>query len=336
MSKTVVVLGATGAQGGSVVDAFLHDQETKWRVRGITRDPTKDAAKALQEKGVEVVKGDIDDIESLHSAFKGANVVFGVTDYPGIIQRELVRQGNDPAILTSDDFHKHVEALETSSGKTLVDAVAAIADTTLERFVWSELPAVKENSQGKYSNVLHFDSKAAVSAYIRSAHPELANKTGFLQLPVYMSNWKWVKAFVPIKADDGIYEFRLTASPDTLFPHVDAHRDTGKFVRALVKAPAGTILVGAGSEVSWREYAALWQKVVGVPARYKVANEEEILAKFPLGIGRNAVEMMLYTDELGWDGGKSNVLRPKDVGLEGQVTTLEQYFATEDWSSVLI
>jgi uncharacterized protein YbjT (DUF2867 family) len=57
-------------QGGSVVNAFLNDPQVKWNVRAITRDPTKDAAKALQEKGVEVLKGDIDDIESLHHAFE--------------------------------------------------------------------------------------------------------------------------------------------------------------------------------------------------------------------------------------------------------------------------
>jgi hypothetical protein len=116
-----------------------------------------------------------------------------------------------------------------------------------------------------------------------------------------------------LQAADGVYEFRLSASPDVIYPHVHAHRDTGKLVRALIKVPAGTILVGAGSEVTWREYASLWQKVVGVPARYKQTSKEEMIAHFPLGIGQNAVEMMLYTDEFGWDGGKPNILRPKDV-----------------------
>ena len=56
--KIVVVFGATGIQGGSVVKALLNDPETaaKFHIRGITRDPSKPNAKALAEKGVECVK----------------------------------------------------------------------------------------------------------------------------------------------------------------------------------------------------------------------------------------------------------------------------------------
>ena len=55
--KLITVFGATGAQGGSVVDVFLNDPKLKsdWRVRGITRDATKDSSKKLAERGAEVV-----------------------------------------------------------------------------------------------------------------------------------------------------------------------------------------------------------------------------------------------------------------------------------------
>jgi uncharacterized protein YbjT (DUF2867 family) len=55
--KLITVFGATGNQGGSVVDTFLNDPKLKghWAVRGITRDATKDSAKKLQSRGVEVV-----------------------------------------------------------------------------------------------------------------------------------------------------------------------------------------------------------------------------------------------------------------------------------------
>lgn len=58
MSKKIItVFGATGAQGGSVVNIFLNDPKLKaeWAVRGVTRDTTKDSSKALASKGVEVV-----------------------------------------------------------------------------------------------------------------------------------------------------------------------------------------------------------------------------------------------------------------------------------------
>lgn len=56
--KTVVVFGATGIQGGSVAKALLKDPRTsrQFKVKAVTRDPSKPAAKALFEQGAEVVK----------------------------------------------------------------------------------------------------------------------------------------------------------------------------------------------------------------------------------------------------------------------------------------
>lgn len=58
MSKIVVVFGATGNQGGSVVDSILADPEAKsqFKVRGVTRDTTSEKAKKLEARGVEPVK----------------------------------------------------------------------------------------------------------------------------------------------------------------------------------------------------------------------------------------------------------------------------------------
>lgn len=66
--RTIAVLGATGVQGGSVVRALLKDKS--WNIRGITRDTSKDAAKALEGQGVEIVSASIDDEQSLLQAFE--------------------------------------------------------------------------------------------------------------------------------------------------------------------------------------------------------------------------------------------------------------------------
>ena len=57
MSKLLTVFGATGLQGGSVINYVLQHPELSktYRLRGITRDVSKPAAAALKEKGVEVV-----------------------------------------------------------------------------------------------------------------------------------------------------------------------------------------------------------------------------------------------------------------------------------------
>jgi uncharacterized protein YbjT (DUF2867 family) len=56
--KIVVVFGATGNQGGSVVKMLLEDPSinSQFEVRGVTRDASKPVAVALAEKGVSFVK----------------------------------------------------------------------------------------------------------------------------------------------------------------------------------------------------------------------------------------------------------------------------------------
>lgn len=56
-SKILVVFGATGNQGGSVIKSVLGDPKTakEFKIRGITRDASKANAQALVAKGVEMV-----------------------------------------------------------------------------------------------------------------------------------------------------------------------------------------------------------------------------------------------------------------------------------------
>lgn len=56
--KIITVFGATGQQGGSVVDIFLNDEKLKneWSVRAVTRDISKESAKRLAAKGAETVQ----------------------------------------------------------------------------------------------------------------------------------------------------------------------------------------------------------------------------------------------------------------------------------------
>lgn len=68
MSKLITVVGATGAQGGSVVASAL--KSGNYKVRGITRNVNSEAAKALTAQGVEMVSADANDEASLVKAFK--------------------------------------------------------------------------------------------------------------------------------------------------------------------------------------------------------------------------------------------------------------------------
>lgn len=76
VSKLVTVFGSTGSQGGSVARALLRDTSGSFKVRGITRKPDSDAAKALTGAGAEVVKADGLSKDELVAAFKGTWAVF--------------------------------------------------------------------------------------------------------------------------------------------------------------------------------------------------------------------------------------------------------------------
>ena len=93
-AKLLVVFGATGNQGGSVIKSILGDPKTakEFKIRGITRDPSKPNAKALEAKGVETVAADINSKEQIKAALQDAYAVFAVTNYWEKMDAELEKQ----------------------------------------------------------------------------------------------------------------------------------------------------------------------------------------------------------------------------------------------------
>jgi len=82
--KVVVVLGATGVQGGGVVDQILKaNKEGKhhYKVRGVTRSVDSPASKDLIQRGVEMVKANFSNEKEIEAAFRGAYAVFAVTNF---------------------------------------------------------------------------------------------------------------------------------------------------------------------------------------------------------------------------------------------------------------
>jgi NAD(P)-dependent dehydrogenase (short-subunit alcohol dehydrogenase family) len=65
--KIIAVTGATGSQGGGVVNVMKKTHG--WKVRAITRNVGGDAAKNLAEEGIEVFQAEFDDEKSLLAAF---------------------------------------------------------------------------------------------------------------------------------------------------------------------------------------------------------------------------------------------------------------------------
>lgn len=74
--KIITVYGATGNQGGSVVNSLLENKSGDFTIRGITRNPDSKKAKALAARGVEIVKADGLRRDQMLAAFQGTWAVF--------------------------------------------------------------------------------------------------------------------------------------------------------------------------------------------------------------------------------------------------------------------
>lgn len=70
MSKVILVTGATGKQGGSVIDALLGLKSSSFTILAVTRNSSSENAKKLSQRSpsIKVVQGDLDDCSALFDA----------------------------------------------------------------------------------------------------------------------------------------------------------------------------------------------------------------------------------------------------------------------------
>lgn len=76
--RKVLVTGASGQQGGAVLNALLARGH---QVRALTRKPDSEWAASVASRGVEVVAGDFTDQESLVCAATGVDTIFLMTTF---------------------------------------------------------------------------------------------------------------------------------------------------------------------------------------------------------------------------------------------------------------
>jgi uncharacterized protein YbjT (DUF2867 family) len=124
----ILVLGATGGQGGAVTAALLARQA---RVRAMVRRPGEPSVQRLTECGVEVMVGSLDDRAALGAAMEGAAAVFALTT----------------------PFEAGVDA-EVAQGRAIV---AAADDARVPHLVFSSVAGADQ-----HTGVPHFDSKAII------------------------------------------------------------------------------------------------------------------------------------------------------------------------------
>jgi hypothetical protein len=180
----LVVLGATGNQGGSVITHFLSQSSSPYALRAVTRDTSSTKALSLATRDVEVVAGDFDKPESLTAAFNGASIIFSVTDFWNLMMSKSMFEKAAAAGIGRGIYVRDYEAQQN---RNIIDAAAKVK--TLERFIYSSLANVNKLSGGKYENVYHMDSKASAEEYGKSTYPELWEKTIVFYAGFYLENF---------------------------------------------------------------------------------------------------------------------------------------------------
>jgi uncharacterized protein YbjT (DUF2867 family) len=150
----VAVVGATGQQGSATVDALL---DRGIPVRALTRNTDGASARALAERGVEVVSADLAAPETVRRAFDGAAAVFAMTTFGG-------PDGTDG---------------EVAQGKVISDAAQAAG-----------LPFLLFSSVGgaeRHSGIPHFESKGRIEALLSSGVPlNIVRPTFFMENLLHM------------------------------------------------------------------------------------------------------------------------------------------------------
>lgn len=133
-SKTILVIGATGQQGGAVAKQLV---ENGWIVRALVRNPNKPAAQLLQKQGVEIIQGDLDKPATVLAAMKNTYGVFSVQ------------------ALDINDLEKEVRY-----GKTIADCAKQVK---VSHFVYSSAAGADRNT-----GIKSFENKGKIEQYIHA------------------------------------------------------------------------------------------------------------------------------------------------------------------------
>jgi uncharacterized protein YbjT (DUF2867 family) len=251
--KIIAVVGSTGAQGGGLCRAILADKSGEFACRAITRDPNKDKAKALATAGGEVVKADIDDVESLKKAFAGAHGVYAVTN-----------------------FWEHFSGeKEKQQAKNIAEAAKAAG---VKHVIWSTLEDTRQFMQPddkrmpmlqeKY-RVPHFDAKAEANAYFQDL-PHTLLVTSFYWDNLFMFG------LAPKRGEDGTYSWAFPMGNEKLAGI--AAEDNGRTAYGIFKG--GQQYVGKtvgilGEALTIQEMSQKLEKGLGIsPVKYNAVEPD--------------------------------------------------------------
>ena len=227
-TKTILVTGATGQQGGAVARQLL--KQPSFAVRALTRDPAKPSARALAQSGAEVIRGDLDDPASVRRAVEGAYGVFSVQNF--------MEAGFDG---------------EIRQGKIIADAAKAAG---VQHFVYSSVV-----SPDRRTGLPHFESKWQIEQHIGQG----GLSHTILRPAFFMQNWysytrePILNGTLPLPLNPQTPLQQISVDDIGAFAAL-AFQNPSKWHGRTVEL--------AGEELTMLRVAELLTRVVGRPVRY--------------------------------------------------------------------
>ncbi|WP_254763675.1 NmrA/HSCARG family protein [Natrinema marinum] len=224
MVESVLVTGATGNQGGAVVDHLLAS-DTDFDVYGLTRDASSDRAQELTERGVTMVEGNLNDKESLAPHVAEVDAVFAVTNF--------WTEGYDTQV---------------QQGETLAEVAA---EEGVDQFVFSGV-----GSHERDTGVPHFDSAWEIDQYAQ----ELDLPLTVLQPVFFFQN---LEAFAEDIVEDGQLALPLEEGVSLQMIDVDDVGQAAAVALANPDEFVGERIELAGDELTLAETADVLSAVTG-------------------------------------------------------------------------
>jgi uncharacterized protein YbjT (DUF2867 family) len=228
-TRPVLVVGATGRQGGSVLRYLI---ERQIPVRALIRSSEGARARGLAGRGAEIAVGDMEDPRSLARAMAGVRGVFSMQDYWSVGAEREVRQG-----------------------KNMADAAA---EAGVEHFVYSSAGGADRDS-----GIAHFETKWVIEQHIRARRLPAT----FLRPVAFMNNYyipAVEKALLKGKLRDGV---KADVPYQTIAPDDIGKFAALAFARP--QQFTGLALEIAGSELTNPQAAEVFSRVLGRPVRFR-------------------------------------------------------------------
>ncbi|KEF60503.1 uncharacterized protein A1O9_02064 [Exophiala aquamarina CBS 119918] len=317
MSKLVVILGATGKQVGSVVDALLRDPG--FSVRAVVRDTSSAAATTLQGKGVEIVQGNLTDLPSLVRAFRWSQR----PGNHGSRDRRIYCKGGISARNRSWQEYYH------GSRPCLRDTepVHHFGSLSSERAKFQQVPKnipfrckgnARTNDRKRVSKACGENCRVAagdVCYQLEDADSFKANRGEKFLLKIEVK----IMCLTQRTAIRWPVPIQMPCSVSTQIPFIDPNKDPAIFLKALASQalplPAQGRKIrhyaGYAKMITFEEWVILLNHELPIEIYYEQVSMEDWAREVTIipGIGKELAEMWNYCENVGYVGGETGHTR---------------------------